>query len=55
MPRGLSFSKHVNLDDKDDNYEIDFFQMTGPLQNKTEEDYICVFLGGIFTYLFHGA
>ena len=38
VPRGLSLAQHVDLDDKDDDYEIHFSQITGPLENKTEED-----------------
>jgi len=38
VPRGLSFSKHVDLYDKDRDYAIHFFQINGPLQKKTEED-----------------
>jgi hypothetical protein len=50
VPRGLSLSKYVDLGDKDDDYEINFFQITGTLQNKTEEHYICSLLGYLLTY-----
>ena len=51
VPRGLSFSKHVDLYDKDGDYEIHFFQIIGPLQDKTKEEYICALLGYLLTYL----
>ena len=49
VPRDLRFSKHVDLDDKDDDHEIHFFQITGPLQNKTKGDYMCPLLGYLLT------
>ena len=37
-PRGLSLSKHDDLDDNDYDYEINFFHITGPLQNELRKN-----------------